>query len=225
MRPGDDQGWQPPAGAATIDGQFHLVARRSGDDLDAVLALLHQLFLEDYWLYFRLLQSVAWESPAENEEYALRWRSGRLQELGFPTSEEALAIYAHLRREEVDELPEAAPPIGEWALPVWIPGLPSADATGHSLFRAAAGLDPAARQPLFYGFVALANRVAVADRLPLGDAESLPRAIEKAARLASRGLDWLAERHGLPAAEVLRRAPLERLFRIGFRLDRGEAAP
>lgn len=224
-KPGDDPGWQPPAGAVTIDGVFFLVGRGEGEALELALQILDLLFREDYWLYFRLLQAVVWESADDNEEWALRWRSGRLQDLGFPPWEEAAPIYAHPRREELEVLPEAAPPIGEWPLPVWIPGLPAPSESGHSLFRAAAELDPAARRALFYAFVALANKVAVADRLPLGDAESLPRAIEKAARLASLGLDWLAERHGVPRAEVLRRAPPDRLFRIGFRLDRTGGAP
>src|SRR5690606_41125012 len=93
------------------------------------------------------------------------------------------------------------------------------------LCRAAAELDDDARRRFFYAFVALANKVAVADRLPLGDADSLPRAIDKAARVASAGLEVLAERHGLPLAEVLRRAPLVRLFRIGARLDPARTAP
>jgi hypothetical protein len=55
--------------------------------------------------------------------------------------------------------------------------------------------------------------------MPLGDAESTPAAIEKAAAVASTGLLHLAEHHGLPLAEVLRRAPLDRLFRVGAGLD------
>jgi hypothetical protein len=224
MKPGDDAGWQPPAGAATLDGVFHLVARGDGDQVEIALQVLDALFREDYWLYFRLLQSVAWESSSDNEEWAARWRGGRLQDLGFPTWEESARIYAHPRREETETLPAATPPIGEWPLPVWMQDLPAASEAGPSLFRAAARLDPADRRRLFYAFVALANQVAVADRLPLGDAESLPRAIEKAARVASRGLDWLAERHGVEPTEAVRRSPLESLFRIGHWLDRAEGA-
>jgi hypothetical protein len=220
-RPNDDPGWQPPAGAVTIDGVFFLVARGEGDELEPALAMLDLLFREDYWLYFRLLQAVAWEAAADNEEWAARWRGGRLEDLGFPSWEEAAQIYAKPRREEIEALPERRAATGEWRLPVWLPDLPQSE---HSLFRAAAELEPAARRPLFYAFVALANKVAVADRLALGDSESLPRAMEKAARLASLGLDRLAETHGATPSEVLRRAPLESLFRLGFRLDRPGAA-
>jgi hypothetical protein len=222
MKAGDDPGWQPPAGGQTLDGVFYLVPRRSDDDLELALRLLALLFEDDYWFYFRLLQAVPWESSAENEEFALRWRTGRLQDLGFPPREEAMAIYARPRREEIEALPDAADAIGEWHLPVWIPDLPGAADSPHSLFRVAAELDGEARRSLFYAFVSLANQVAVADQLPLGDAESLPKAIEKAARVASRGLDWLAERHRLPPREVLRRTPLVRLFRVGTQLEHPE---
>jgi len=225
LKPGDDQGsWEAPAGARTLEGQFYLVARRSGDDLEDALRVLELLFEADYWLYFRLLQAVSWESGPDNEEFALRWRAGRLQDLGFPPRDEALAIYAAPRRSELETLPETpAPGASEWHLPVWMPELPAAADPRLALFQAAAQLEPTARRSFFYAFVALANQVAVADRLPLGDAESLPRAIEKAAVTASAGLEWLAERHGLAPHEVLLRAPLVRLFRIGHRLAGGAA--
>lgn len=219
LKPNDDPGWEPPVGGRTLEGQFYLVARRAGDDLEDLLRMLGLLFESDYWLYFRLLQAVNWESKAENEEFALRWRTGRLQDLGFPPREEAIAIYAPPRRSELETLPEAPlPGVGEWHLPVWMPELPAAADPRLPLFQAAAQLDDRARRSFFYSFVALANQVAVADRLPLGDAESLPKAIDKAAVTASAGLEWLARRHGLSPVEVLRRAPLARLFRIGHRL-------
>ena len=220
----EDQGWYPPAGGATLDGQFYLVAKRGGDDLDVALRLLTLLFESDYWFYFRMLQAVAWEQPTENEEFALRWRAGRLQDLGFPTWEEAMAIYAHPRADELSRLPEASPPMGEWHLPVFMPELPAVADSELSLFRAAALLDDEARRSFAYAFLALANQVAVADKLPLGDAESIPTAIEKAAQVASRGLDALAERLAVSPVEVLRRAPLPRLFRVGAHLDRPEPA-
>jgi hypothetical protein len=219
LKPNDDPGWEAPAGARTLEGQFYVVARRSGDDLDDALRVLELLFEDDYWLYFRLLQAVSWESGPDNEEFALRWRAGRLQDLGFPPRDEAIAIYAPPRPQELEALPDTPlPGAGEWHLPVWMPELPAAADPRLSLFQAAAQLDEAGRRSFFYAFVALANQVAVADRLPLGDAESLPRAIEKAAETASAGLDWMAEKHGAAPVEVLRRAPLVRLFRIGHRL-------
>jgi hypothetical protein len=59
----------------------------------------------------------------------------------------------------------------------------------------------------------------------LGDAESLPRAIDKATRFASDGLEYVAQENAVPLEEALRRAPLERLFRVGVNLNPEEGLP
>jgi hypothetical protein len=73
--------------------------------------------------------------------------------------------------------------------------------------------------------VAVANKVAVTDRLPLGDAESTPRAIEKAARLINDGLAHVAAENALDDPQVLREVTLERLFRVGANLSPESARP
>ena len=229
LRPSDseDSGWQPPPGSQTLDGQFHLVALRDGDDLAPLLRMLHVLFQQDYWTYFRLLQGTIWELPTETEEWALRWRSGRLEDLGFPPWDEAMAIYRHAGPAERDALPEATDALEADArrLPIWLPSLPAGRDARHLVFRAIGELADDERRAAFYQFVSLANKAAVADRMDLADAESTPRAIEKAAVWVSRGIEHLAERHGVGAAEVLRRATMERLFRVGASLDPDAARP
>jgi len=220
-----DESWTPPARARTLDGQFYYFALREEDDLADVDSLLRSLFQNDYWIYFRLLQGVNWETESEAEEWALRWRVGRLQDLGFPTWEESMRIYGFLRPEACKELPEGARylEVGAWPLPIWAPNLPATAQSARSLFRAMAELGDEERRAQFYAFLALANRIAVADRMPLGDAETIPKAIDKAAELGSRGLDLLAQEHSLEPVEVLRRVPLERLFRVGHNLAVSES--
>jgi hypothetical protein len=222
----DEQDWQPPAGAQTLEGQFFFRARREGDDLADLRALLDALFREEYWTYFRLLQGATWELESETEEWALHWRTGRLLDLGFPSFEEAIAVYAPIPGRSLGELPEAPPETDTvpWRLPIWMPRLPVSRASAHSLLRALAALDEEERRAALYAVLSLANRVAVADRLPLGDAETIPLALEKVASLASRGLDHLAAAHALDPAQVLRRATLEHLFRVGWSLARRAAA-
>jgi hypothetical protein len=227
LRPNDDD-WQVPVGADTLDGQFFFRALGDGDDTAAIVALLRTLFEHDYWTYFRMLQSVIWELGAETEEWALRWRSGRLEDLGFPPWEEAMSIYRYLPPDQRGALPPGVAPLApasRWQLPVWIPRLPAnADESGL-LFRTIAALEDEERRTAFHALVALANKIAVADRLPLSDSESTPRAIEKAARFASAGLEFLASEHALDPIEILRRAPLDRLFRLGANLDPAAAKP
>ncbi|MGH0033220.1 MAG: DUF6178 family protein [Myxococcota bacterium] len=221
QKPTDDEGWQPPEKSQTLEGQFHFVPHDENDDAAEIVALLRALFEEDYWTYFRLMQGSIWELDSDAQEWALRWRSGRLQDMGFPPWDEAMGIYRFIAPKDRAKLDTEAAPldVGTWALPVWLPSLPATAESGHRVFRAIAELDPEERSAAFYAFVALANKVAVADKLELSDAESTPTAIEKAARFASDGLALVAEEQGLADPDVLRRVTLERLFTVGANLD------
>jgi len=211
------ESWLPPAGSQTLEGQFHYAPRREGDDLAELTTLLRTLFEESYWEYFRLMQGAIHELPSETEEWAHRWRRGRLEDLGFPPREEAVALFARLDPEERAELPDVSPvlDVAGWSLPVWFPKLPVAADAEHAVLAAAARLDPDERQAFLYRLLAVANHVAVAYDLPLSDVESVPTALDEAVRMTSRGLEELAAAHALAGEQVLRRVPLERLFRVG----------
>jgi hypothetical protein len=206
-----------PGGALTLDGQFYVVPTRTGDDLEAVMGMLRVLFQNDYWFYHRLLQALSAELEHELEEWALRWRNGRLQDLGFPALDDAMRIYAWLPPDQRGQLPTEPHvlEVGEWPPAVWMPSLPVAGKGGELLFASIAAMSDEERRPLMFAFLALANRVAVADGLPLGDAESLPQAIAKAEQTASAGLAYLARENDVLPTEVLRRVTLERLFVVG----------
>jgi hypothetical protein len=212
-----DEEWQAPEGAQTLEGQFYILAKRPGDDLADIVKLLRAIFQEDYWLYFRMLQGVIWELESDLQEWSLRWRTGRLEDLGFPSWDEAMRIYGYVRPAERDLVPNDDSPldVDAWLLPVFLPELPAALSEAHSVFRAAADLDEEERRGFFYAFIATANKVAVADRMPLGDADTLPEAIEAAAAVVSLGLEHIAKSNGIPLVDTLRRASLERLFRVG----------
>lgn len=224
---GTDDDWEPPDEGQTLDGQFYVIARDPKDDLAPLITLLRTLFQHDYWLYFRMLQSVLHEQQPELEEWALRWRTGRLEDLGFPSWDEAMRIYGFLRSDRFGDLPETASALDleRWAMPIWITDLPATTGQVPLLFRAVAELEAHERQGFFYAFVALANRIAVADRRDLGDAETLPSTIEKAARVASLGLEEIARRTGVGPPDVLRRVALERLFRVGVNVSEEDERP
>ncbi len=227
QKPDDSDGWDPPDGARTLEGQFHFVPLRDRDDADAVERVLRVLFQHDYWRYFRMMQGVIWELESETTEFALRWRTGRLEDLGFPTWDNAMQIYRHLPERERDAIPDGPDPlnVGEWHLPVWVPEFPTARETSQPIFRTLARLSEDERRAAFFAFVAVANKIAVADKMTLIDAEFTPHAFEKAARLMSRGLELVAERRALDPVDVVRRVSLERLFRIGANLDPEDARP
>ncbi|MEM9174391.1 MAG: DUF6178 family protein [Myxococcota bacterium] len=223
----EDPDWQAPDGGQTLEGQFYFVAKDPKDDLAPMLRLLHALFQGDYWLYFRVIQAVREELPTENEEWALRWRTGRLEDLGFPSWDASMRIYGFMRPEAMKSVSAEtkALDVSSWALPVWITELPGIASDERALFRATRELGADERSAVFYALIALSNRIAVADRMELGDPESLPSAIDKATRFASDGLEHVASENGLSLEETLRRVPLERLFRVGTNLDREAALP
>jgi hypothetical protein len=227
LKPSGDNDWMPPEGGQTLDGQFYYIARSQDDDLASITTLLRTLFEHDYWLYFRLMQGVVWELPTEGQEWAYRWRTGRLQDLGFPTWDEAMRIYRVLDPSQLAALSpdETALDTSTWQHPVEMPSLPGDPESQLLLFRAIARLSEEERRACFSAFVALANEVAVADRMRLSDVETTPKAIAKAAHWASRGLEWLSSSNGVSPTECLRRAALERLFRVGANLDPDAARP
>ncbi|MFP6655921.1 MAG: DUF6178 family protein [Myxococcota bacterium] len=223
----DDPDWSPPDRSQTLEGQFYFVAKDPKDDLTPMLILFHALFQEDYWLYFRVIQAVLEELAPENEEWALRWRTGRLEDLGFPSWDKAMRIYGFLRPDRMSELSEKTAPLetrNEF-LPIESIDLPGAADDERALFRATRELEADERNRIFYALISLANRVAVADRMELGDPDSLPLAIDKATRFASDGLEYIATKNELSLEKTLRSVSIERLFRVGTNLDRDAALP
>jgi hypothetical protein len=61
--------------------------------------------------------------------------------------------------------------------------------------------------------------------MELGNAESTPRAIDKAAAFASDGLGFIATERNLDATDVIRRVGIEHLFRVGANLNPDRARP
>jgi len=102
------------------------------------------------------------------------------------------------------------------------PGSDASDCIGDD---AIAKLGEEERRACFYALIGVANKVAVADGMPLSDATSTPRAIDKAAEFISAGLVHVAGENGLDDTEVLRRVSLERLFSVGANLDPERARP
>jgi hypothetical protein len=204
----------PPDGAFTPDGMVYFrvpedgSAHRVHEIAHASLALAPDL----YWL---IAQGMLFELPSECEEYALRWRSRRLNDLGFPDREDALRIYRPLAPERVEDFGTqeygASGLARAFELPQQLGGTLLADALRELAED---------RFPDVLGQVlAVANWIAIADDLPLSDSDSIPQALRKAVAGIDRGLRELVSRRNQPPGEVLTRTrPLD-LFRVGATLD------
>ncbi len=196
-----DQAWK------TSDGAYLIEFVVEGTEFVAIRGLLDDLEAEDPFKSSRLLGALAWELPSELEESALRWRQGRLADLGYPSLEEALSWYAR-------------PP----ARPAEAPGQPSrspgfflAPLAGRSLLaRAAQLLDPADREGLDPQLITAGNAVLVADGIDPVDLDQVRAAVAGARAMVELGLERLAGDDEARAAEVLAATPVKRLFQEGF---------
>jgi len=166
----------------------------------------------------RYLEAVRWELPSELEETGLRWRQGRLTDLGYFDLYEALAVYAPVdlanppRARAVDVVPRSAGPDTGLALFV--------DEYGAAaLLRAASErLEPEAAEQVRRQLVTLANRVAAAGSASPGDLESLAGAVAEATAFVNLGLEYLTRGDVAAAAAQLATHALIDVFRTGHTL-------
>jgi Family of unknown function (DUF6178) len=117
----------------TAEGKFIVEFLVDGAEYMAVRGIVDDLIAEDPFRATRLLSSLRWELPSDLEESALRWRTGRLADLGYPSLEEALSWFAR--------------PAARSAAPAGAPSRPAGFylerlGTGSLLSRAAARLAP-----------------------------------------------------------------------------------
>ena len=191
----------------TPENRFVVEFAVDGTDYVAVRGLIDDFYAEDPFRATRLLSAVRWELRTELVETALRWREGRLADLGHPSLEEALSWFA-----KPAATGSAAARAGAPARP---PGFFLASVRGGALLeRAAAALSEPARERLQLQLVMAANAVLVADEVDLEDADAVRGAMASARALVDLGLEERAA--GGDPATVLASTPVKALFQAGF---------
>lgn len=202
----------PPDGTFTPDGVVYFGVP-DGVSPHRVLEITQGAFEADQPLYWRLVYGLLFEVPAEVEEYALRWRTNRLSDLGFPDREQAMRVYRSLsptRAEETAEVELSGDIVRGFDLPKQL--------RGSLLGEALSELSPEVASDVLGYVLGVANSIAVADCLQLSDPESVPKALEKTVEGIDTGLREVARVRGRPPHEILEStAPLE-LFRAGATL-------
>jgi hypothetical protein len=194
------------------DGKFAVEFLPEGAEYAALRGILDDLYSADPFQAGRLLSSLRWDLPSELEETALRWRTARLADLGFPGQEEALSWFAR---------PPAAP-----AAPAGTPGRPpgfflASFASGSLLDQGLAALPPEALPEVEAQLLAAASAVLVADQIDPADAAAVREAFGAARALLELGLEARlraagAALDGPAAAGELEAVPVKRLFQEGF---------
>jgi hypothetical protein len=191
----------------TPEGKYLLEFQVEGVDYLAVRNLIDDFLAEDPFKTVRLLEAVRWEFPSELQESALRWRTGRLADLGYPSLEEALSYYSRppSKVERPAGLPER--PAGFFL---------STIQRGTLLSRAADQLPPEPRDRFEMELVTTANAVLVADAVDPGDVPAVRSAFETALATLELGMEVLSGGDQDRALGVLSSAPLKRIFQHGF---------
>ncbi len=193
----------------TPDGQYLVEFAVEGAEMEAVRAILDRLYGRDPIAAARLIEACRWDLPSELEETALRFRNGRLADLGFPDLAEALSYLAY-RDPDAPLVPE----------PVRIPA-----AAGFYLAPLAKGssvldqvllrLSPEAREKFVAALPLVLNAVLVFEAVEVGDPEEVRRAMQGVRDTLSLGLEHAAAGDIDRAVSVLGAAPLKEVFRAG----------
>jgi hypothetical protein len=191
----------------TPENKFVVEFLVEGVEYLAVKGVLDDLYAEDPFAATRLLSSLRWEFPSELEETALRWRTGRLADLGYPTVEEALSWFARPPRTAAHHAAAPSRPQGFFLATL---------ERGSLLDRAVALLSPEDRVAVEGEVVAAANAVLIADAVDPGDPEAVRAAFEAARGYLDLGLDGLSGGDAPKAADALRSTPVKRVFQEGF---------
>jgi len=178
----------------TPDGRYAVEFLPEGAEYSALRGLLDDLYAEDPFLAGRLLGSLKWEVPSELEETALRWRQGRLADLGIPPLDEALSWFARTPRTPAPQGSEADPGLPERPPGFWLASL----ASGSLLDRGAEAMDPLDRPALEGQIVSAANAVLVADQVDVTDPDAVRAAFQAARALLELGLTARLRAEGRP---------------------------
>ena len=189
---------------------------------ERIQRLLAFLRHADLNAYHGLMQGIMWGLQSELEEWAYRWKSGRLQDEGFPDYYDALEAYRI-----VDSVPQLA------AGGVESPGRPAnAEETGMipgyawsmtpagSLLAGALGgqFSSETLERLCWEMVGLCNRELVVDQVDFANADAVKASLRRVHAYANLGLEYLCDLHSYSAGTLLREHPLQTICQTGISL-------
>jgi hypothetical protein len=176
-----------------------------GPELAGMRALLNDLIADNPFEAVRFLEATRWEVPGELEETAHRFRTARLQDLGFPPLEEAVKLFSR-----VDTGAAPAPSAGT--------ALVAGQGQPDYLEAAFRGLDELERENLETELRYLANATLVAEVEEPGELDAIRRVGEMARDYLLLGLEHLTGGDPTRATQVVRDTELRRVFQVGFSL-------
>jgi hypothetical protein len=192
----------------TFDGVFMLTFKNPKHS-QLIGSFVSMLIKLDNEMYTALMEGIKGDVDVEMEEQCLRFRSGRLEDLGFPPLEEAVSIYARVNPDNFEVYGDKQlAPAGEGGQ--LVPILPREETL---LFRALALADsPTLLQELNY----LVNSALVAEGTAVKEPESMVNILDRVCGYLNIALERLTGGDEKRAAVLVTGEPLKRLFQLGF---------
>ena len=172
--------------------------------IQRLLAFLRHADLDTY---HGLMQGIMWGLQGELEEWAYRWKSGRLQDEGFPDYYDALEAYRI-----TDNAPRRAPahleapgrPVNAEAsggVPGYAWSMTPADSLLAQALTAQFSVDTLDR--LCWEMVALCNRELVVDQVDFADTAAIKASLRRVHAYVNLGIDYLCGLHTQPPESLL----------------------
>jgi hypothetical protein len=206
----------------TVDRFFTLELHGDEDTIRLMRQLLDDLYRADPDLARHTIMAARSEAAIDLEEYSLRWRNGRLADLGYVDYYDALDLFRPLEPDAV-KIGEGtedrnATVIDTDDAAVGMPFALAEQVVARSfLARAWDRLDDAEEEGrLEAGLMVIVNKLLAAARTRPGDQASLRAGADYATASLSLGLEVLARGDLDRAAAALRTVALGRLFRVGY---------
>jgi hypothetical protein len=206
----------------TTDRFFTLELAGDEDTVRLLRQLLDDLYRADADLARHTIMAARSESVTELEEDSLRWRSGRLADLGYVDYYEALELFRPLEAEAVRAGEGTEDRLGNVvdgdATSANLPVAVAEHVVARSfLARAWDRLgDDVEEMRLEGALLVVVNKLLAAARTRPGDQASLRAGADYATATISLGLEVVARGDVDRAAETLRTVALGRLFRAGY---------
>jgi hypothetical protein len=205
------------------DGAFWVTISRDHELSDFLHDMLKLMWATDMDKMRDIFQTVRFDLESSIEESLIRFRQGRLEEMGFFTPGEALSVYAYSSPQKVrDEVRKnlaamrVAPPLkhGDVMHDVVLHHVTPPDALGAVLLD----MLPTERARFAETFTYLVNKVFMARTGDLSQTDALPEIGGHCGALVNLGLLWLADESLPRASQVAQSLWPEQLFRVGFSL-------
>lgn len=186
--------------------------------------LLNFIRAADLDQYNRLMQAAMWEQDSELLEWAYRWKSGRLQDEGFPEYYEALESHhlvdlRQLTPESAIVLDAPAPPESAEESGIVPAYAWSFTPAGSNLEKAMSGdFSAEVIERLCWEMVALCNRALIYDQVDFADTVAVRSSFERVHAHLNIGLDYLSSRDKQPLSYLLNHYALSLIYQVGFTL-------